>query len=87
MYLIGTAEVAGAIGLWLTMKPIGPWPLRRLAALGLAVVMIGALVTHVMNPPLSAGIGAFILLMITVYLVFKFGRLEADKAAPADPPA
>ena len=39
MYLVGTLEIVGAVGLWLPR-------VRGLAALGLVGLMLGAIVTH-----------------------------------------
>ena len=67
--LIGAIEVVGAIGLilpWLTgIAPI----LTPLAALGLALVMAGAVVTHVRRkeqfvPPLVLGVLALVLAVL-----------------------
>lgn len=67
--LIGAVEVLGAIGLivpWLTgIAPI----LTPLAALGLALVMAGAVVTHVRRkeqfiPPLVLGVLALVLAVL-----------------------
>lgn len=67
-YFIGACEVAGAIGLL-----IGP--LRNLAALGLAVILCGALYYHLTFPPLSAGLPALILLLLcAIILIPRGGR-------------
>ncbi|MEJ6003918.1 DoxX family protein [Paucibacter sp. AS339] len=58
-YFIGAAEVAGAIGLFI-------WPLRAWAASGIAVVMLGALGFHALYTPLSQGIPALILLVLSL---------------------
>lgn len=42
MYFIGAAEVAGGIGVLLKRT-------RVLAAIGLGIIMIGAVVTHILN--------------------------------------
>ncbi len=71
-YVVGLAEVAGAIGLFLR-------PLARYAALGLGLLMIGAFATHIMHPPLSAGIPSFVLgaLAFTVAIMhFKAGKAQ-----------
>lgn len=72
-YFIGACEVAGAIGLFIR-------PLSALAAMGLAIIMIGALYFHITHPPIAAGIPALILLGLDLFVVktrggdlFKFG--------------
>lgn len=77
-YFIGTCEVAGGIGL-LIRKLSAP------AAAGLAIIMLGALGYHVTFPPLMAGIGALILLILVVTIfinrrqdaMFLFGSKTA----------
>lgn len=53
-FVVGAAEVAGAIGLFLR-------PVAKYAALLLGVVMLGAFGTHVLNPPLAAGVPSVVL--------------------------
>jgi len=79
MYFIGACEVAGAIGLWLKMSPVGPWPLRRLAAAGLAIIMVGAITMHILHDPLVNGIPATVLLIILVFLFRSFGRQGSNR--------
>jgi putative oxidoreductase len=74
MYFIGACEVAGAIGLWLKMSIIVPWPLRRLAATGLAIIMVGAITMHVLHDPIANGIPAAVFLALLVFLIRAFGR-------------
>jgi putative oxidoreductase len=83
MYFIGACEVAGAIGLWLNMTVVVPWPLRRLAALGLAVIMVGAITMHVLNDPVTQAIPAAVLLAILLFLFKRFGQTEATEVASA----
>ncbi len=78
MYFIGASEVAGAIGLWLPQKPVGPWPLKRLAAAGLAIIMVGAVVMHAVNDPIAQAVPAAVLLAILSFLVFSFGRTSTQ---------
>lgn len=66
---IGVAEIAGAIGIWLR-------PLSSLAAIGIAIVMAGALYYHVNFPPISAGVPALLVLLGAVY-VFTRGKADA----------
>jgi putative oxidoreductase len=74
MYFIGACEVAGAIGLWLKMSIIVPWPLRRLAASGLAIIMVGAVVMHAMYDPIVNAIPAIVFLALLVVLIRSFGQ-------------
>lgn len=53
---IGVCEIAGVIGLWLR-------PTSRLAAMGIAIIMLGALFYHVTNPPIAAGVPALVVLL------------------------
>ncbi|GAA1720803.1 DoxX family protein [Kribbella yunnanensis] len=72
--LIGAAEVLGAIGLILpAVLDIAPI-LTPLAAVGLAVIMLGAIVTHGRrkeNQPII--INAVILVLAVVVAIFRFG--------------
>lgn len=63
-YFIGAAEVAGAIGLFIE-------PLRRLAALGIALVMVGALGFHIGYTPLAQGLPAAILLGLSLWTLAR----------------
>ena len=60
MYFIGAAELSGALGLLFgaVVHPILP----RLAAVGLMIIMVGAVVTHVMHDPLVSAASAAVLL-------------------------
>ncbi|MFB6719165.1 DoxX family protein [Kribbella sp. NPDC056345] len=72
--LIGAAEVLGAIGLILpALLDIAPI-LTPLAAVGLAVIMIGAIITHGRrkeNQPVI--INVVILVLAVVLAIFRFG--------------
>lgn len=63
---IGAAEIAGAVGLWLRRTSM--W-----AALGISVIMVGALYYHFAFPPLSAGIPAAVVLVICLIVVSRRG--------------
>ena len=63
---IGVCELLGAIGLWLR-------PTSRLAAAGIAVIMVGALYYHFMFPPLSAGLPAAGVLLCCSYVMVRKG--------------
>lgn len=63
---IGVCELLGAIGLWLR-------PTSRLAAMGISVIMLGAIYYHVMFPPIEAGIPAAVVLLCCVYIIGRKG--------------
>ncbi|MGD1955609.1 MAG: DoxX family protein [Sphingomonadales bacterium] len=63
---IGIAELAGAIGIWIRRTSL--W-----AALGISVIMVGAIYYHVTFPPLTAGIPALILLLICGSIISQRG--------------
>ncbi|GAA0593804.1 DoxX family protein [Kribbella sandramycini] len=72
--LLGTAELLGALGLILPAAlDIAPI-LTPLAASGLAVIMIGAIVTHARrkeNQPIV--LNAIVLVVALVVAIFRFG--------------
>ena len=72
--LIGTAEVLGALGLILPgVLDIAP-VLVPLAATGLAVLMLGAAITHARRKePQSVVINAVLLILALVVAIFRFG--------------
>ena len=72
--LIGTAELLGAIGLILpAVLDIAPI-LVPLAATGLAVIMIGAIITHARRKePQPIIINTVVLIIALVVLIFRFG--------------
>ncbi len=72
--LIGTAELLGAIGLILpAVLDIAP-VLVPLAAVGLAVIMAAAIVTHVRRKEFKMlPINAAILVVALVVAIFRFG--------------
>jgi len=63
---IGVCELLGAIGIWLR-------PTSRLAAMGIAVIMVGAVYYHVMFPPIQAGILAAVVLLCCFYIIGRKG--------------
>jgi hypothetical protein len=72
--LIGTAELLGALGLILPgafdIAPV----LVPLAATGLAVLMLGAAITHARRrEPQSIVINAVLLILALVVAIFRFG--------------
>lgn len=82
MYFIGTAEVAGALGLIFGAKlnPILP----RLAASGLGLIILGAIAMHFMNDPLTKAIPAFVLLALLLLYIFG-NKVEAVSIANSEP--
>ena len=72
--LIGTAEVLGAIGLILPgALDIAP-VLVPLAATGVGVIMIGAIITHARRKePLPIVINTVILILAALEAIFRFG--------------
>ena len=63
-YIVGILEILGALGLLLV-------PYSRKAAIFLAVMMVGALGTHVMYPPLIAGVQSLVLLILCAILIIR----------------
>ncbi len=63
---IGVCEILGAIGIWLR-------PTSRLAAMGIAVIMVGAVYYHVTVPPIEAGIPAAVVLLCCLYIIGRKG--------------
>ena len=63
MRFVGLSECVAAIGLLIP-------PIATLAALGLATIMFGALVTHALHDPISAMIGALVLLVISLAIAY-----------------
>ncbi|MEM9422873.1 MAG: DoxX family protein [Pseudomonadota bacterium] len=61
---IGVCEVAGAFGLWYR-------PTSRLAAMGIAVIMIGAIYYHVVHTPLQEGIPALVVLLCCGWIISR----------------
>jgi hypothetical protein len=65
-YFIGVCEVLGCIALFIR-------PLRALAALGLAIIMVGATYYHAVYTPVVQAAPAFVLLILCVY-IFRVSR-------------
>ncbi|WP_056474882.1 DoxX family protein [Bacillus sp. FJAT-25509] len=71
MYTIGSFEVLGAIGLL-----VGYWKLilGKLASVGLAIIMVGAVFTHLhAGQGMSVAMAPFILLVLTLIVLFSRG--------------
>jgi uncharacterized membrane protein YphA (DoxX/SURF4 family) len=68
--LLGIAELLGAIGLILpVLTHILPW-LTPLAAIGLALIMVGATVFHALRRELSGTGVTVIILILTVFVAY-----------------
>jgi putative oxidoreductase len=70
-YFIGVCEVLGPIALFIR-------PLRALAALGIAIIMIGAAYYHTVHTPVVQAIPAAVLFVLCVF-VFMRSRSEILK--------
>jgi uncharacterized membrane protein YphA (DoxX/SURF4 family) len=66
-YFIGACEVLGCIALFIR-------PLRALAALGLAIIMVGATYYHAVYTPVFQAAPAFILLILSAYIFWTSRR-------------
>ncbi len=73
-YFIGACEVLGAIALFIR-------PLSALAAVGIGIIMLGAVYFHLMHTPIAQGAPAIVALALSVYVglkrrtaVFKFAN-------------
>jgi uncharacterized membrane protein YphA (DoxX/SURF4 family) len=60
-YFIGACEVLGCIALFIR-------PLRALAALGIAIIMVGATYYHSVYTPVFQAAPAFVLLILSAYI-------------------
>lgn len=67
-YFIGACEVLGCIALFIR-------PLRALAALGIAIIMVGATYYHAVYTPVFQAAPAFVLLILNAYI---FWTARAD---------
>lgn len=72
MYYVGGAQILAAVGLWLTFTPFEGCSVRWLTALGLAVLMVGAITGHVIHDPLKLALPALAYLAFTLSLVYLF---------------
>jgi len=73
--LIGVLEILGAVSLVLpALTGILPW-LTPLAAVGLALLMVGAILTHLRRAEYPNLIGNIILLALTVFVAYGFFSL------------
>lgn len=75
-YLIGTAEILGGLGLILpSLTRIAPW-LTPLAAAGLVVVMLGAVVWHVGREEYINIVSNLVMVLILAFVAFGRWRLR-----------
>jgi len=63
---IGACEIAGAVGLWLRRTSM-------LAAIGIAIIMIGAIYYHIMHTPIAEGIPAMVVLICCGLIISRRG--------------
>ena len=70
-YLIGPAELAGAVGLLIRK-------LSAAAAIGLTVIMVGAIYGHVLFTPLVQALPA-IMLLVFCGIIFMFRRKDIPR--------
>ena len=63
---IGVAEICGAVGIWLRRTSM--W-----AAIGIAIIMVGAIYYHLMFPPVGAGLPALVILIICGTTIYRRG--------------
>lgn len=80
MYVTGALEVAGGIGL--LVKQVRLW-----AALGLAVTMVGAIITHLLNNEASQIVVPIVLLLLSLLsakMTMKLGKSMANTPAQTD---
>jgi len=63
---VGVCEIAGAIGIWIRRTSM-------LAALGIAIIMLGAVYYHVMHTPITEGLPAMVVLLCCGYIIKRKG--------------
>lgn len=63
---IGVCELAGAVGIWLRKTSM-------LAAIGIAIIMIGAIYYHVVHTPISEGVPAMVILACCALIISRKG--------------
>ena len=63
-YFIGACEIAGAIGLFIRR-------LSALAAIGISIIMLGALYFHAIYTPIAQGIPSMLVLLLCAYIFSK----------------
>lgn len=63
---IGLCELAGAVGLWLRRTSM-------LAAIGIAIIMVGAVYYHVVHTPIAEGVPAIVVLLCCGWIISRRG--------------
>lgn len=63
---IGVCEIAGAVGLWVRRTSL-------FAAIGIAIIMIGAIYYHIMHTPITEGIPAMVVLICCGWVISRRG--------------
>lgn len=76
MYVVGLAECAGAIGVLLPLPS-----LRRVAAGGLILLMLGALQTHLRHAEGGMAVLAALLLLVLALVVWRPGGGDVNRMA------
>ena len=73
---IGVAEVLGGLGLVLPGLLKNRQYLTSLAALGLAIVMVGAVVVTIMGDGVQMAIGPFVILLLLLFIAYARWRVR-----------
>lgn len=73
---IGVAEVLGGLGLVLPGLLRNRQYLTSLAALGLAIVMAGAVVVTIMGDGVQMAIGPFVILLLLLFIAYARWRVR-----------
>ena len=76
---IGVAEVLGALGLILPGLLKNRQYLTPLAALGLAVIMVGAVVVTIMGDGVRTAIGPFVFLLLLLFVAYARWRVQPHR--------
>jgi uncharacterized membrane protein YphA (DoxX/SURF4 family) len=76
MTFIGASEVVGAVAL--LIRPLASW-----AALGLAVIMVGAVVLHLRYDGMGPALPAAVLLLLMAYVAWQRRAVALFVARPA----
>ena len=76
---IGVAEVLGALGLILPGLLKNRQYLTPLAALGLAVIMVGAVVVTIMGDGVRMAIGPFVFLLLLLFVAYARWRVQPHR--------
>lgn len=70
-YVVGLVEVIGAVGLFVR-------PFAKYAAFLLVMISIGAVSTHMIFPPIQAGLPALVLLILSAYPAYQYNFVSDD---------